>query len=91
VSDRRAFFDPRLRAAQQGTGVSAMFMPVECAHCRQVYDAGKVTVTARYLDCSVWKSPCCGLTVDDRTPPWGIRHYWELDSDGTRKGERNGW
>jgi hypothetical protein len=67
--------------------VAEMFMPLECAHCGQVYDAGKVTVTARYADCSVWTTPCCRRTgVDDR-PPWGgmVRHYWELDSSGNRK------
>lgn len=25
-----------------------------------------VTVIARYADCSVWTSPCCKRTVDDR-------------------------
>lgn len=50
--------------------VSGMFSPVRCTHCRDVYDVGKVTVTARYLDCSVWKSPCCKRTVDDRGKGW---------------------
>lgn len=43
-----------------------MFSPVQCTHCSGVYDLGTVTVTARYTDCSMWKAPCCGLTVDDR-------------------------
>jgi hypothetical protein len=64
--------------------VAAMSSPVECGYCGRVYDVGTVTVTARYADCSVWKSPCCKRTVDDR-PPWpgsrpGIRR---LNHDGT--------
>lgn len=43
-----------------------MFSPVRCTHCRGIYDLGKVTVISRYLDCSVWRSPCCDLAVDDR-------------------------
>jgi hypothetical protein len=53
--------------------IAAMFYPVRCTHCRKIYDAGKVEVTARYLDCSVWTSPCCGLTVDDRGQGWKSR------------------
>ena len=48
-------------AATQG-----MTSPVRCRYCRRIYDLGKVEVTARYTDCSVWKAPCCGVTVDDR-------------------------
>ncbi len=50
-----------------------MFSPVRCAHCSQVYDVGNVEVTARYTDCSVWKSPCCNRTVDDRGEGWKTR------------------
>lgn len=50
--------------------VGSMTSPVRCAHCGSVYDLGAVVVTARYLDCSVWKSPCCKRTVDDRGPGW---------------------
>lgn len=46
--------------------VTGMTSPVRCSHCGGVYDLGTVTVTGRYTDCSVWRSPCCGLTVDDR-------------------------
>jgi hypothetical protein len=46
--------------------IDAMHFPVRCAYCSKVYDLGTVEVTARYADCSMWKSPCCGLTVDDR-------------------------
>lgn len=41
--------------------------------CSQVYDLAMVTVTARYADCSVWTSPCCGRSVDDRGPGWKSR------------------
>ena len=58
---------------------SGMFMPVRCAHCGGVYDAGKVEVTARYTDCSVWRTPCCGRTVDDRGETG-----WKSFSDYTR-------
>jgi hypothetical protein len=45
--------------------IADMSSPVRCT-CGQVYDLGKVTVTARYTDCSMWKAPCCGRTADDR-------------------------
>lgn len=40
--------------------------PVRCTHCRGVYDLAAVKVTARYTDCSMWRSPCCDMLVDDR-------------------------
>ncbi|MEV1315420.1 hypothetical protein AB0J14_04965 [Micromonospora arborensis] len=44
-----------------------MTSPVRCNRCRTgVYDLGTVTVTARYADCSMWNTPCCGSLVDDR-------------------------
>lgn len=52
---------------------SAMTSPVRCTHCGTVYDVGTVTVTARYYDCSIWKSPCCGREVDDRDVGWKSR------------------
>lgn len=62
--------------------VRGMSSPVRCA-CGQVYDLGKVEVTARYLDCSVWKAPCCKRVADDRGPGWSsVRHYTELDRNG---------
>ncbi len=45
--------------------VAIMFSPGRCT-CGRVYDLGKVEVTARYADCSMWKAPCCGRAVDDR-------------------------
>lgn len=50
--------------------VESMTSPVRCAHCGGVYDLGTVALTARFLDCSVWKAPCCKRTVDDRGPGW---------------------
>lgn len=62
--------------------VDGMFSPVRC-RCGQVYDLGKVEVTARYLDCSVWKTPCCKRTADDRGPGWSaVQHYTRLDREG---------
>lgn len=45
---------------------SGMRSPVRCTHCRGVYDLAAVKVTARYTDCSMWRSPCCDQLVDDR-------------------------
>lgn len=45
---------------------AGMMSPVRCSHCGGIYDLGSVEVAARYTDCSVWKSPCCQRTVDDR-------------------------
>lgn len=61
-----------------------MMFPVRCMHCSQTYDIARVHVTARYTDCSVWTSPCCGHPgVDDR--PWvRDRHYREIDKRAAR-------
>ncbi len=71
---------PRYRLGWDGeviedltTLTEGMTYPVQCSHCHGIYDLGKVTVTARYTDCSMWKSPCCGLTVDDRSAGWKSR------------------
>ncbi|BBX87907.1 hypothetical protein MAUB_57800 [Mycolicibacterium aubagnense] len=50
--------------------IRGMSSPARCTHCGQVYDLGTVTVTQRYVDCSVWTSPCCHRTVDDRGSGW---------------------
>ncbi|MEU4781053.1 hypothetical protein [Micromonospora sp. NPDC023633] len=59
-----------------------MSQPVRCTWCGGVYDLGTVTVTARYTDCSMWKAPCCGATVDDRGETgWKSRKDYErIDS-----------
>lgn len=66
-----------------------MMFPVQCQHCRAVYSLSHVKVTARYTDCSVWTSPCCGVPgIDDR--PWvRDRHYRELSrAEATGAAER---
>ena len=68
-------------------GTEGMRSPVRCRWCGGVYDLGKVTVTARYTDCSMWKAPCCGVTADDRKPPWGVQHYTELPANPAPAGE----
>lgn len=64
--------------------VEGMFQPVRCTWCSGVYDLGKVEVTGRYADCSMWKAPCCGASVDDRGETgWTTRRdYVRLDRDG---------
>lgn len=47
-------------------GISEMLFPVRCKWCHKIHDAGKVEVIQRYMDCSVWKCPNCGVKVDDR-------------------------
>lgn len=61
--DRHGRWDSRLVPQAE---VAGMMSPVRCAYCSRIYDLASVTVTARYTDCSMWKSPCCGITVDDR-------------------------
>lgn len=58
-------------------GASEMMSPVRCRYCPGVYDLGSVTVTARYADCSMWKSPCCDMLVDDRS--------WKPDYEHLRR------
>lgn len=64
--------------------IAEMFKPVRCRWCRGVYDLGSVTVTARYADCSVWKTPCCNNTADDRGETgWkSIGDYTVIDKRG---------
>lgn len=51
---------------------------VRC-RCGSIYDMWNVEVTGRYTDCSVWVTPCCGMTTDDRPAGWGPpRSYTEL-------------
>lgn len=83
----RAPATPTLRLAvapSQVVELAGMSWPVLCNHCHAVYDAGRVNVIARYLDCSVWRAPCCGLTVDDRRDK-SRRDITELRRDGTER------
>lgn len=50
-----------------------MTSPVRCTHCWRIYDLGTVTITGRYLDCTMWTSPCCRRKVDDRGAGWKSR------------------
>lgn len=58
--------------------IEEMHSPVQCVHCAAIYCLGRVHVTDRYMDCTVWTAPCCGHPgVDDR--PWvKDRHYREV-------------
>jgi hypothetical protein len=49
--------------------IEGMTSPVRC-QCGSIYDLGSVTVLQRYADCSVWKTPCCKRTTDDRPAGW---------------------
>lgn len=62
--------------------LSKMLDPMRCMRCHQVFDGGAVEVVARYADCTVFKTPCCGAVVDDRPVGWGgsVRR---LNRDGT--------
>ena len=61
--------------------IEGMFSPVKCAFCSGVYDLGKVEVTGRYVDCSVWRTPCCKNTADDRGDTGWKRNkdYYKID------------
>lgn len=62
---------------------------VKCTYCGRVYDITRVHVTARYADCSMYTTPCCGREVDDRRwvskpaykeiQPDIYVHSWESD------------
>lgn len=58
---RHDLFNPRIHRSAEG-----MTSPVQCNRCGGIYDLGTVTVTQRYADCSVWNTPCCNRTADDR-------------------------
>lgn len=45
--------------------------PGQCTRCRHVFDSGPVEVVARYADCTVFKCPGCGASIDDRPIGWG--------------------
>jgi hypothetical protein len=73
---RQRYADEEYKQAQK------MHSPVKCSHCGKLYDLGTVEVVQRYLDCSMWHCPGCNLLVDDRKPPWGIKHYDEIPKQG---------
>lgn len=54
--------------------MSRMLDAVRCSFCGGIYDLAYVEVTARYTDCSMWKTPCCNNTADDRGDTgWKLR------------------
>jgi hypothetical protein len=64
-----------------------MLVPVRCNHCRRTYDLCDGEPIARYADCTVFKAPCCGRTVDDRKPPWkSSADFTEITSRGGPSG-----
>lgn len=67
--------------------IEEMLSPVQCMHCRAIYDLGYVQVTARYLDCSVWTSPCCGFPGIDDRPDVRDRHYRAVNREAVRGGD----
>jgi hypothetical protein len=65
--------------------VEAMSLPVRCRFCNGIYDLGSVTVTGRYVDCSVWQTPCCNRTADDRGDT-GWKSFGDYEHLGRRRG-----
>jgi len=67
---------------RRSVDISEMMIPVRCLRCHDgIYDLTKVEVTARYIDCSMWKTPCCDQLVDDLI--WtGRAAYVNLDRNG---------
>lgn len=43
-----------------------MLIPVQCNHCGKPYDLCETEVIHRYADCTLYKTPCCNRTADDR-------------------------
>lgn len=59
--------DGEIYANYDHADINEMMSPVRCLRCHSgVYDLAAVTVTARYTDCSMWRTPCCDALVDDR-------------------------
>lgn len=83
---RDHYLDMQGRVYLDGTTedqVQAMSQPARCSFCGSIYDLGTVTITARYSDCSMWKTPCCKHTADDRGETG-----WKSFSDYTRLDRR---
>lgn len=69
--------------------LSTMKNPVMCKWCRGVHDSAAVEVVSRYMDCSTWKCPKCGVLLDDRHPRLGgsaipVDVYVRSDDGSTR-------
>ena len=48
-----------------------MIAPVRCLSCGSIFDLCEGKPVARYSDCTVFITPCCGRTTDDRPRGWG--------------------
>ncbi|MFV8317141.1 hypothetical protein [Mycobacterium sp. 23] len=75
------YLDMQGRVLLDGTTqrqIARMSQPARCLRCFKVYDLGTVVITARYADCSVWRTPCCNQAVDDRGETgWTTRRDYE--------------
>lgn len=77
--------NPEWKIAQPD--LADMMYPVRCLHCSGTYSLTHVHVTARYMDCSVWTTPCCGHPgVDDR-PDVARRHYQAISKNEATHGD----
>jgi len=66
-----------------------MIAPVRCV-CGRIYDSANVEVIARYVDCSVWKAPCCGRQVDDNI--FKTRHdFTRISREEAENAQRGGF
>lgn len=52
-------------------GPYSWLAPGQCTRCYAIFDSGPVEVVARYADCTVFKCPSCGASIDDRPIGWG--------------------
>lgn len=46
--------------------IKDMLVPVICRHCNKAYDLAAVHSLSRFVDCDVYKTPCCGILADTR-------------------------
>lgn len=53
----------RMRTKPDTRGMTS---PVRCNHCGTVYDLGVATIISRHADATVFTTPCCNRTADDR-------------------------
>lgn len=76
------------RGNVQSGSSSRLTHPVRCLHCNSIYDLCGAGIgdahIARYADCDVFKSPCCGRTVDTRRwkslPDMEDVEQWEVQA-----------
>lgn len=83
MAEKRERTGGRPPKAAAATSPAQMMWPMKCRWCRCIHDAGKVEVVQRYLDCSVWRCPGCGVLIDDRTEAWGGSAF-RVDAEGRK-------